>query len=99
MNIFFFILHFNLSKQDLNGNNLKKQFNDFFSLVLRESGVEDEKINKCIQDDLSFFKKFFDEFEFTGKGYGDFGDEDSCIQSNLLYFVYILDIKNELNSQ
>ena len=96
--IFFFIFLFNLSKQDLNDDK-KKQFNDFFSVVLRKSGVDDEKINKCIQHDSSFFEKFVDEFEFTGKKYGDFGDEDSCIQSNLLYFLYILDIKNELNNE
>ena len=97
--IFFFIFHFNLSNQDLNDTDRKKQFNDFFSLVLRKSGVDDEKINKCIQDDSSFFEKFVDEVEFTGKKYGDFGDEDSCIQSNLSYFLYILDIKNELNNE
>ena len=96
--IFFFIFLFNLSKQDLNDDK-KEQFNDFFSVVLRKLGVEDEKINKCIQDDSSFFEKFFKEFELTGKEYGDFGDEDSCIQSNLLYFLYILDIKNELNNE
>ena len=97
--VFFFIFHFNLSNQDLNDTDRKKQFNDFFSLVLRKSGVDDEKINKCIQDDSSFFEKFVDEVEFTGKKYGDFGDEDSCIQSNLSYFLYILDIKNELNNE
>ncbi len=99
--IFFFIFPFIFSIQDLklNGTDSKEQFNDFLSVVLRKSGVDDEKINKCTQDDSSFFEKFSDEFEFTGKKYGDFGDEDSCIQSNLLYFVYILDIKNELNSQ
>ena len=96
--IFFFIFLFNLSKQDLNDDK-KEQFNDFFSVVLRKLGVEDEKINKCIQDDSSFFEKFFKEFELTGKEYGDFGDEDSCIQSNLLYFLYIIDIKNELNNE
>ena len=96
--IFFFIFLFNLSKQDLNDDK-KEQFNDFFSVVLRKLGVEDEKINKCIQDDSSFFEKFVDEVEFTGKKYGDFGDEDSCIQSNLSYFLYILDIKNELNNE
>ena len=92
--IFFLLYSFSSNKYE----NLFKsiEFHKAIDIVLKYGKVDDKLRIKCVKDKDKFYHLTYETVEFSGKRYGDLGDQASCKRFNLTYFFFIHDISESI---
>ena len=102
IHILFLLFLFQLSEQlqllyKKSKNNVTEYFApEFFRTLLKHAEVDNDKIEKCFSDKEKFSNEILNIFQFSGKRFGDIGNENSCEKSKLTYLLYINEIDSNI---